>query len=357
LVAFVETPLQALNLLEYSQRFALEVDLVVMGCVSELEPTALTQIEGVLLLVGPQRIVYSECRLRAKRPNHARRALASDLAVLRAHLPVGPTEFVVGEYRSDFSWALIHRLKGQARSVTVVDDGTAMLRIDRRGSAPRSREQWRRKAKSLMFLAVGIHTAPLASLTFFTTYALDENVADGDTIIRNDYRTLSAELRKLPPDEDYVYVIGGDVCGPPWPWEGGEVDQVEIELALDLARFAAECTGKEVVYIAHRRELAEKLDALRKEFTVVTPNVPFEIYPRMLGKRPQTIVGYCSSALVTAAELLGDSVEIISLQIPRDRIADSWLPFIDRVYQYYRTELPTAIRIIDLPPPSPNRID
>jgi hypothetical protein len=186
-------------------------------------------------------------------------------------------------------------------------------------------------------------------LTFFTTYILDDHVAASDTIVRNDYRTLSAELRKLPPDEKRVYVIGTPHR------EAGVVrkDVDDVELALDLIRFAAESTGKEPVYMAHRRERDDKLDALRKEVRVVTPDVPFEIYPLALGKRPRTIVGYCSSLFVTAAELLGDSVEIIALQIPRHCVNDSSLSFVDGIYQYYRTELATAIRVVDrlLSPP------
>ncbi len=356
LVAFVFSPLQALNLVEYSERTARQVDVVVVGVFFGLEPSSRTQIESVLSRVSPRKIIYRRWIITPKQPIGARRAVLSAVAALRTNLSAGPYEFVVGEYRSAFSWAVLHRLKNLARAFVVVDDGTSMLRIDRRPwAALRSREQWRQRAKNLTFLAMGIRgVVPPRGLTFFTTYALENHVANGDTVVRNDYRILSGELRDLPPDDDYVYAIGGPheeaMRGV---LEAGEVEEADLELALELTRFAAEYTGKAVVYMAHRRERPEKLDALRKEVRVVTPDVPFEIYPLALGKRPRTIVSYYSSLLVTAAELFGDSVEIIALQIPRDRIDDSWAAFVEDVYRYFQTELGSAIRVVEQPSPSP----
>ena len=350
IIAFVFSPLQALNLVEYSRRFGRQVDVVVVGHSSVLEPSSRSQIEAVLSLINPREILYNEWLLRPTRPISARRAVTTAAALLGKHLSVGPYEFVVGEYRSAFSWAVIQRLSGLAESVVVVDDGTATLRVDRRSSVLKSPKVRRQKLKALLFLGMGIRgVVPSAGLTFFTSYCLDDRVADGDVIVRNDYRVLSAELRDLPPDDEYVYVIGGPHL------EVGEVDHGDVELALELTRFAAEYTGKQVVYVAHRRERGEKLDALRKEVTVVTPNVPFEIYPRAIGKRPRSIVGYYSSLFVTAAELLGDTVEIIALQIPRDRINASWLPFVDDIYQYYRTDLSAAVCIVERPNSYPER--
>lgn len=341
IIAFVFSPLQALNLVEYSRRFGRQVDVVVVGHTSVLEPSSRSQIEAVLSLISPRKILYDEWLLR---PTSARKAVKTAVAQLGKHLSDGPYEFVVGEYRSAFSWAVLQRLSGLAENVVVVDDGTATLRIDRRSSVLKSSKVRRQKLKALLFLGMGIRgVVPSAGVTFFTSYSLEDRVADGDVIVRNDYRVLSAELRDLPPDDKYVYVIGSAHL------EVGEVDDGDVELALELTRFAAEYTGKQVVYMAHRRERGEKLDALREEVTVVTPNVPFEIYPRVIGKRPRTIVGYYSSLFVTAAELLGDTVEIIALQIPRDRINGSWLPFVDDVYQYYRTDLSAAVRIVERP--------
>lgn len=347
LVAFLDSPLQALNLVEYCERFSHQVDVVVIGDRPELAPSNRAQIEAVLSHVNPRQVIYQEWALWPKQPHRSRRALKSGVATLRASLSSGPYEFVVGEFRSDFSWALLHRLKRQIQSLVVLDDGTAMLRIDRRKSAWRSREQWRQTIRRLAFLANGIRgTAAPARLTFFTAYALEGQIAASDAVVRNDYRTLSAELRSLPPDEDSVYVIGSPHR------EAGAVDQGDVELALDLARFAAELTGREVVYVAHRRERAEKLEALRNEFSVVCPDVPFEIYPRVLGKRPCMVVGYASSLFATLTELLGNSIEITALRIPRESLNGTWLSFFDDLYDYYRVEL-SEVRVVDrstLPP-------
>lgn len=348
LVAFIFSPLQALNLIEYSQRFGRPVDVVVVGGVSALEPTSRTQIETVLSAANPREIIYRQWGLSPGRPVGARRAVASAAASLRARLLPGPYEFVVGEYRGAFSWAVLRRLGELVRAVIVVDDGTATLRIDRRHSVLRSKKVFLQKCKKLVFLTMGVRGAvPGPGLTFFTTYAIDDRVASNDRVVHNDYRMLSGELRRLPPDNESVYVIGGS----PHLHEGEiDAENVELALALDLIRFAAAFTGKNVVYIAHRREQADKLDALRMEVTIVQPSVPFEVYPRVVEKRPRWIVGYYSSLFVTAAKLFGDSVEITALQIPLDRIDSSWHPFIDEIYDYYRTELQDAVRIVDWPP-------
>jgi len=343
LVAFVASPLQALNLLEYSTRFSLDVDVVMLVGTSEIEPTSRTQIEAVLSLVRPRRIVYQGYGLSLKRLHRVHRDLASGVAELREYFSAGVQDVVVGEYRSAFSWAVLFRL-GLAQRIVVVDDGTATLRIDRGRLVPRSRQEWRQTLQNVILLAIGIRgVVPPAGLTFFSQYALEGRTADNDVVVRNDYRTLSAELRSLPPDDESVYVIGAPYR------EAGAVAEGDLALALELTRFAADYTGKKVIYVAHRRERTEKLDALRQEVTVVVPNVPFEIYPRVTGKRPCTIVGYYTSVFVTAAELLGNRVEIISVRIPRDRLKNSFRPFVDGVYRYYETELSNAVRIIERP--------
>ncbi len=345
LVAFVFSPLQALNLIEYSRRFTRPVDLVVVGAASEIEPASRIQIEAVLSMEPPRQVIYCEWpRSWGRKPIRVHKEIRSGVTEVLAHLQPRPYEFVVGEYRSAFSWAVLHRLKDLVRSVTVLDDGTATLRIDRRRSLWRSSKRWREKLKSLILLGLGIRGIfPPDSLTFFTTYSLDTRLTDDDVVLRNDYRALRAELQDLPPDKDSVYVIGS-----PYQ-EKGVVDDGDVEMALELARFAAESTGRDVVYMAHRSERAEKLDALREKVTVVLPDVPFEIYAQAVGKRPQRIVGYTSSLFVTAAELLGESVDIVALEIPRDRVNDSWLSFVDDIYRYYRDELGSAIRVVKLP--------
>ncbi len=357
LVAFISSPLQALNFVEYSERVSRQVELVVVGGGSVLEPDIRTQIEAVLAPASPRKIVYSRWLLSLWSPIGARRAVSSAVTALRQYLCAGPYEFVIGEYRSDFSWAVLHRLETNVRSVVVVDDGTATLRINRCQPLMRSRGQWRQKIKSLLFPILGIRgVVPPTGLTFFTMFSLEGRIATDDSIMRNDFRTLSAELRDLAPDDEVVYVIGGPhgeaMSGL---FDAGEVFNADVELALELTRFAADYTGKEVVYVAHRREQSEKLEILGHEVTVITPNVPFEIYPRAIGKRPRTIVSYYSSVLVTAAELLGDSVEIIALRIPRDRVNDSWTAFVDSVYLYYEAELDSQIRVVEWPGSSPHR--
>ena len=81
----------------------------------------------------------------------------------------------------------------------------------------------------------------------------------------------------------------------------------------------------------------------------MTPDVPFEIYPRVIGRRPRFIVDTTHQSSLRRPKLLGNAVDIIALEMPRHQINSSWLPFIDAVYEYHRTELPTAIRIVDRP--------
>lgn len=341
-VAVVSSPLQALNLVEYCWRFDRVVDLVVVGCeTAALEPASRLQIDSVLGLISPHAVIFRNWHIRLSEPFGAKKTVAAEADAIRALVNGVDYEFVVGEYRSAFCWAVLHRLGSLASTVVVVDDGTATLRMDRRRSL-RSSKVRRQMLKSLVHLAIGIPgVIPSSGITFFSAYPLDARIADGDVVVPNDYRSLRQKLSCLPVDEEHVFVIGGPYL------ENGEVDAGDVELALDLARFAAEHTGKEVIYVAHRRERAEKLDDLRRTIKVVTPTVPFELYPLVHGKRTQVLVGYYSSLFVTAAKLYGSSIQIIALQIPRSRINASVLPFVDTVYQYYRTELPTVVEIAE----------
>ena len=286
--------------------------------------------------------MYRDWRLRSSQICRANRDVAAGVRELRSKLTASQYEFVVGEYRSNFTWAALYCLRSLTNNVVVVDDGAAMLRMVRRQSLPRSREQWRARLKVLALRAVGLHSGvPRAPLTFFSSFPIEDRVAANDKVIHNDYRHIRAEIQSLPPDNDCVYVVGGAYL------EAGCLASGDIELALALIRFAATYTGKRVVYLAHRREREEKVDALRQEATVVRPNLPFELYLNALGKRPRTMVGYYSSVFTTATELLGASVELIVLEIPREQINDASLDLVDDVYQYYRAKLTDSVVVVD----------
>lgn len=344
LVAFIFSPLQALNLLEYSNRFRAQMDFVVVGGASSLEPVSRGQIEKVLEQAPPREVLYHEGGIWPTRPIRAHRNVSSTARKIRASLQSGPHCFLVGEYRSAFSWAVIHSLGDVSDEIIVVDDGTAMLRIDRRSSVLRSSKVRRQKLKELIFQTIGIPgTVPRSSLTFFTNFPIGQTVAQHDVIVRNDYRFIATSQRQLPPDDEFVYVIGNPLL------EVGVVDSGDVELALRLIDYASTLAGRDVIYLAHRRERMEKLDHLSHAATVVIPNVPFELYAATVGKRPSVLVGYQSSLFTTAAQIFGDAIEIISVQLPRDRIGGAWCQFIDNVYEYYRTDFPTSISIKSLP--------
>lgn len=344
LVAIIFSPLQALNLLEYSNRFRAQIDLVVVGGASSLEPVSRAQIENVLEQAPPREVFYHEGGICPTRPIRAHRSISSTARKIRASLTSGPHCFLVGEYRSAFSWAVIHSLSDLSDRIIVVDDGTAMLRIDRRSSVFRSSKVRKQKLKELVFRTIGIPgTVPRSGLTFFTNFPISQTVAQHDVIIRNDYRFLAASQRQLPPDEEFVYVIGNPLL------EVGVVDSGDLELALRLIDYASTLAGRKVIYLAHRRERLEKLNYLNRAATVVIPSVPFELYAATVGKRPSVLVGYQSSLFTTAAQIFGDAIEIISVQLPRDQIGENWRRFIDGVYEYYRTSFPTSISINSLP--------
>lgn len=349
LVAFVSSPLQALNLVEFAERSGRQIDLVVVGVVDGVGPNSCAQIEAVLGPARPRKVIYAEWLISPRQPFHGRRAILSAVKDLRAELSAGPYEFIVGEYRSAFTWAVLRRLKVSSENIVVVDDGTATLRIDRRRRFAPSREQLRQRLRGALFLAMGVRGAiPPGGLKFFTTYSINDRVGERDVVVHNDYRSLSAELQKLPMDDEHVYVIGGPYGeAMPEALDATMNQEADVRISLELTRFAEEYTGKTAVYMAHRREEPSKLDMLRRHVTVVSPDVPFEIYPRILGRRPRTIVGYYSSLFVTVAELLGNSVEIISLEIPSDLVNDEWRPFVEDVYRYYRSELRSFVSVVE----------
>lgn len=303
------------------------------------------QTAAVIDLVSPERVLTHASRIHLRHPWKSRRDVKLLASELNALLPGGPIEVVVGEFRSPFAWAVVRKLQIPSESRIVIDDGTAMLRINRRMGVPYSRTElraWlRRFTFGFIYRLIGLTaTPPATGLTFFSAYDIGDRIHPGDRLVTNDYQVQRTMLRALPPDVENVYLIGTPHL------EAGVVTGGDIELALDLIAQAKAQTGLRVVYMPHRRERAEKLDAIRAHCDVLVPDVPFELFPLRQGARPAHVVGYYSSLFVTLSILLGDAVRITAVDIPRANVYGSWQRFLDDVYAEYRTSHAATITVV-----------
>ncbi len=341
----MESPLQALNLLEYSQRSDGEVSVVLTADREAEAPGNHEQILAVLEYAGAGHVIRHPCRLDATRPWTSRREVSRLAKELNALIPPDPVVLVVGEFRSPFAWALARKLRIPRTSRVVVDDGTAMLRIDRSaGLIPRNRVGLRRSLRRLVFgfafRLIGMPATPPRSLTFFSAYDIRDRISAKDRLLANDYRCQRDALRSLPPDRERVYVIGTPHL------EAGVVAHGDVELALALVAQAEDLTGLRAVYMPHRRERDEKLERIRARCDVLVPDVPFELFPLRTGVRPTQVVGYYSSLFVTLSSLLADLVRITAVDLPRGTVSPSWLGFVDEVYDEYRTLHTASVAVV-----------
>lgn len=334
LFAILESPLQALNSVEYARRFGKQLDLVLVADRPGLATSNRDQIVAILELAGVGHIFFASGRIDPRRPFQARATVARAERVVQEHFHACDFEVLIGEYRAAFGWALARRLDSwgsdeKPRPIVVVDDGSAVLNINRRSAMPQPVVRTLTK-RALLGLGGLRGDPPTRSITFFSAFDIGNNLSPSDRLVHNDLRSLRDVTLALPPDVSKVYVVGSPLR------EAGVVQGDDVDLALNLCAIASSWSQREVIYVAHRRESNQKLEALRKEVEVMTPSVPFELMPQVVGVRPTLIFGYYSSVFTTMSLILGVNVTVVSAPLPKGVVARHMAARVANVYSTYR---------------------
>lgn len=329
-IAYVSSPLQSLNLVEYCSATGEVPDLVIVGAADHNgnRLQTLAPLEGLVEAGVPvhlQQYTGGWVTLDASAP----RAIQELDSVLLPYAPI--RRFVVGDYHRPALWTMLNALGIQGESLVVVDDGTGTLTIDRPGQLAE------RTAP-----AAGADPRPPARLTFFTAYADDIRVGPHDTVIRNGRDVLRSRYRDVTLDDNLVFVVGSPLL------EHGVVTSGDVELALELVEEARRWSpGAAVAYVAHRWERPEKLQAIQSVCEVLLFDLPFELIPVQVGSLAHRFVGHFSSLLGNLADLTDGRVEIRSYRVPPALVAPDRRDAVVRATETAAREHPGAITVLE----------
>ena len=305
IIAYIESPLQALNAIEYVNRFGSHADSVFL-LRKGVEEKNYKQIIGVLELFDYQNTRVIDLEGTFTSLYKGKNAV---LEVLKEFLGDKSLIFVLGEYRSLPGRFIANYLP--FKEVVIVDDGNATFEINR----TKFEFDLNSLIKNFLFSFKGIKTSLNHPLTFFTIYNLESRLNIEDKVICNDYSYCKSLLLGEKPD-NRVFIIGS-------PLRMARVVDDDISLTIKLIE---KCKKRflnfELIYFAHRREEQEKLDEIKKTgVSVVQFEYPLELYPFVCGSVPKHIVGFVSSLFDNIPLIFGGGTKITSFVIPRRLIS------------------------------------
>lgn len=321
-LAFVESPVQLLNVLEWAHAHALRttesgapepgagLTLVVL---SPNDPMTRGQLRRMAELARDEgyEVRWEEARGGTTAPFHTVGGLAG--ALRRAH------RIVMGDPFSRYVQLLLTITK--ARELVVVDDGTATMEFVAQLARGERLVRWHRKggrpgARDLIFAPVSSSArrrlTPSARRTVevFSSMPIDET-PQGVTVTANDFAWTRARFG--PPR----LTKGADLVGTSLV----ETGVVDGDRYLEAVRSLAKTHGA-TRYFAHRRESAEKLHRLAAEtgLEIVRPDLPLELIARR-GPIGRTILSFPSTVVHTLPlALAGTEVRVAVCDID-----PSWL--------------------------------
>jgi hypothetical protein len=303
-LAFVESPVQLLNVLEWVHaRRPLVDEPLTLVVLSPTDPMTRGQLRRMAELArrDGHEVRWEEARDGAGAPVRTVGALAGPLRRAR--------RVVVGDPFSRYVQLLLALTR--APDLVVVDDGTATLEFAAQLTRGERLVRWHRKGgrlgprEALLAPVSAVARRRLTPRTgrtveIFSAMPLDE-VPDGVTVSVNDFAWTRARFG--PPR----VIPGADLVGTSLV-ETGVVDR---DRYLGAVRALAAAHGARR-YFAHRRESADKLHeiAVRTGLEVVRPDLPLELIARR-GPVGRTVLSFPSTVVHTLPlALAGTAVRV-----------------------------------------------
>lgn len=335
-LAIVDSPLQALNAIEYLNRSDsrdYKCKFVVFDGVGESD-TAFQQIAKVLDLFG------YECNLRV-RMSGGYRSLLKSIGILRrsskAVKKLQVEECIIGEYRLMAAWVLTGATK--THKVAVVDDGSATLRIDRTKPVGR----FSRLYSKLLAVLVGGSVLPPDGVCFFSVYDIRHKLSANDSYSRNSYPFIKKHLCSLSP-APVEFIVGSPLA------EAGVLkeDKTVIESLIAQLLLHRNTPRDRLIYVAHRRESRDKLLFIeRLGVKVISLDYPFELYALIEKKATTRISGFYSSVFANLLNIYQE-IDILAFRLREESVDAKFRQFVQSVYQTYEDMHDPRITILDL---------
>ncbi|MFD8822613.1 hypothetical protein ACFV1C_09670 [Streptomyces sp. NPDC059605] len=319
-LAFVESPVQLLNVLEWAyaeggdDRVLTDITVVVLPPV---DPMSRGQLRRMAELARDEgiHVRWQEARGGASAPLKSLRDLAG--------LVRGARHIVIGDPFSRYVQLLLTMVR--ARSLTVVDDGTATMEFVAQLARGERLVRWHRKGGSgpreLVLAPVTARArsrfVPSDTRTVEVFTAMPVEAPPGVTITPNTFAWTRARFG--PPN----LTKGADLVGTSLV-ETGVVDRDQyLEAVAALSR-----THGATRYFAHRRESTEKLHALEAltGLEIVRPDLPLELIARR-GPIGRTVLSFPSTVVHTLPlALAGTEAKVAVCDIAPEWLRDTASP-------------------------------
>jgi len=346
----VETPHQVLNALEARERFALSsVSVTIITSTNYTRPVyepilheykwaSLSYIEPWNWAAGLKRSgIFRSIILRAGVffEDLRRRQLLDGLA---QRLPKADNLFL-GNYGKLYMRRFAEQI--QCKTIYVLDDGTATLSLNEERHRLRSQPGSLRPTRAMYRLRnrlVGVDERHLDRVTFFTTYDLE--AAEGDAVIKNDYRYLRSVASQHAPSDEVFFL------GQPMVEDGLLTDEVFTGY---MAKVVRHFEHSKLIYLPHKRECEEKTRKLEQRFglSIRRFDVPIEYEMSVRGTRPRALASFFSSALENSRIIFGSLMPIHCFRIQtedflyrREEIA--------QIYSHFARRQDPSFEVVDL---------
>ncbi|MEX2976138.1 hypothetical protein AB4J97_04275 [Serratia fonticola] len=320
-IAYIESPLQAFNLVEYLDTNNLVLDLLIINKRTEISPQNYEQISYLLNFINYKSLMTIDVEVRLGKLLSISRSLISVSKFINFSDSV---KLISGEYRSRIFWMLTSKFS--KRDVILLDDGTATLRIQRSGKITA-----RSFIKNVFYKIFGLVNNEREKITFFSVYDIEDNVSKYDKVIRHHYQSYKLKLQGLPQELNKVFIIGSPL------YEAGVTVVDDIQLTLKMInKIKKDRKGSELVYIPHRRERDEKINALKDNVNICRLSYPFELYPLVAGENVVSVAGFYSSLYDNLINIYDDKVKITAYVLDDGIITPKWIDFVKSVYENYR---------------------
>ena len=291
-LAFVESPVQLLNVLEWAHARSARRGAHPRRAVPDRPDDAAASCAGWPTWPAT-RATRSAGRRRGAAPLRPSTPSAASPGLLRR-----ADRVVLGDPFSRYVQLLLTITR--ARDLVVVDDGTATMEFVAQLARGERLVRWHRKGgrpgpRDLVFAPVSVRRAHAASpraatarVEIFSSMPMEET-PDGVTVTANDFAWTRARFG--PPR----ITKGADMVGTSLV-ETGVVDD---DRYLEAVRALARAHGA-TRYFAHRRESAEKLHRLAVEtgLEIVRPDLPLELIARR-GPIGRTVLSFPSTVVHT----------------------------------------------------------
>ncbi|MHC3460068.1 hypothetical protein [Streptomyces flavovirens] len=315
-LAFVESPVQLLNVLEWTHSRG-EHDSTVVVVLPPVDPMSRGQLRRMAELARDEgtAVRWQEARGETGAPLKALRALTG--LIRKAD------RVVIGDPFSRYVQLLLSLVR--TRRVTVVDDGTATMEFVAQLVQGERLVRWHRRGgrgpRELLLAPVTTAArrsfVPSATRTVEVFTAMPVEAPEGVVVTANTFAWTRDRFG--PP----TLTKGADLVGTSLV-ETGVVDPVPYEEAVTtLAR-----THGATRYFAHRRESADKLHALEAAtgLEIVRPDLPLELIARR-GPIGHTVLSFPSTVVHTLPlALAGTGVKVAVCDIAPEWLRDTASP-------------------------------